>query len=108
VEGSTLFRASEAALRLLGAQRQRPATLAERVQMWRGALPSDGHRRVFDALVSMQRHGINRTELAVRTNYEAGAGRFGEILSTLRNNNLMVIRDGRLFANPDLYAEGQS
>jgi hypothetical protein len=108
VEGSTLFRASEAALRLLGAQRQRPATLAERVQMWRGALPSDGHRRVFDALVNHHRYGISRTDLAETTNYEAGAGRFGEILSTLRNNNLMIVREGRLFANPDLYAEGQS
>lgn len=106
VEGTTLFRATEAALRLLGAQRQRPATLAERVQMWRQALPSDGHRRVFDALVNHHRYGISRADLADTTNYEAGAGRFGEILSTLRNNNLMIVRDGRLFANPDLYAEG--
>lgn len=106
VEGTTLFRATEAALRLLGAQRQRPATLAERVQMWRQALPSDGHRRVFDALVTHHYQGVSKIDLAEMTNYETGAGRFGEILRTLRNNNLMIVRDGRLFANPDLYAEG--
>lgn len=108
VEGSSVFRATAAALSLFGAERPRPQTLQERRDMWRQALPSDGHRRVFDALYQYHRTGIRKTDLALETNYEAGAGRFGEILSTLRNNNLMVIRDGRLFPNSDLYAEGQS
>jgi energy-coupling factor transporter ATP-binding protein EcfA2 len=108
VTGNNVFRATEAALSLFGAERPRPQTLQERRDMWRLALPSDGHRRVFDTLYQHHRTGIRKVDLAAATNYEAGAGRFGEILSTLRNNNLMVIRDGRLFPNSDLYAEGQS
>jgi len=67
-----------------------PASTAELLEQWRGALKA-GARTMLDLLIDAHPDALTREELADRAGYEPTGGTFNTYLSTLRRNGLADI-----------------
>lgn len=85
----------------LGHKPQRPQTRSEWLAAWRSAL-SSSEWRLLDVLIGAGEKGMTREELGATAGYTASGGAFNSYLGVLRNNDLVVKRGDRYYADPSL------
>lgn len=81
-----------------------PQNTEELLEMWRGVL-SKGERTMLDVLVNLYPEWMSREQLGYDAGYTASGGTFGNYLSTLRNNGLIVVEGQRVRASETLFMD---
>lgn len=86
----------------IGTEKPKPQTQEEILDMWRDNL-TGGARRMFDVLVNVYPHKIDRAELGTLTEMSSSSGTFGNYLSLLRRNGLVEVTGTNVRANPNIF-----
>lgn len=103
VDGN-LWQATDAGIDYLGIAPGNPQTADEVIEMWRGSLKA-GARRMFDHLVDLYPHSIEKDELANAIEMTQ-SGTFSTYLSILKSNELAEIEGSEVKAHPALFEVG--
>jgi uncharacterized protein len=93
--GTSLYRASEDAVAILGATTAMPKDFNSRVAYWEARFKS-GAVKMLRKVISADSHGgLSREGLAAALNMEVSGGTFKQYLGDLVRNRLIVLQDGR-------------
>lgn len=79
-----------------------PATTDELVELW-GSMMKAGERQMLGVLIAAYPASLTRKGLGEASGFPAQGSTFSRYLSTLRRNNLIDEREGRIFASADLF-----
>jgi len=101
-EHAGLIGLADAGRAAAGVSAAAPASTAELLEQWRGALKA-GARTMLDLLIDAHPAALTRDELANRAGYEPTGGTFNTYLSTLRRNGLADITADTVRANDVLF-----
>lgn len=98
VDGDALV-ITNAGLAVAGVAPGNPLTAEEVREQWRGSLRA-GARTMFDVLVYAYPDGLTKEQLGEQIGNAFKGGTFGNYLSTLRRNGLVVVEAGVIKATP--------
>ena len=107
IEAGAEVSITQEGINYLGAEKPRPQTQEEVLDMWRNTL-TGGSRRMFDALVDVYPRQIEKAELGERTDMSSNSGTFGTYLSLLRRNGLVEVTGTSVKASPNLYVASKN